>query len=148
MRLAALTVALTVALAAIAAAGCRALTEPNAVDIRFSSYIVSVPAVDSQVEAITATGTTGAIVVVGQLKTQSACFALTPRVRRAGATIVAVIEAREAVAGCDAGPALYGYLLRIGRLSPGDYQLSIEYDVASPMSSTVWTPIDATLHVL
>ena len=143
MRLA----ALTIAIAAIAAVGCRALTEPNAVDIRFSSYIVAVPAADSQPEAITASGATGAIVVVGRLKTQSACFALMPQVRRDGPTIVAAIDARESVAGCDAGPALYGYLLRIGRLPPGDYHLSLRYQVTNTLDSSVWTPLDATLHV-
>jgi len=143
MRLA----ALIIGFAAIAAAGCRSLTEPNAVDIRFSSYIVSVAPADSQAEAITATGTTGAIVIVGRLKTPSACFALTPRVQRTGASIVATIGARETTTACDASPALYGYVLRIGGLPPGDYQLAISYDVGDPAPDAIWTPLYATLHV-
>ena len=143
MRLA----ALTVAFAAFAATSCRSLTEPNAVDIRFSSSIVAVPAADTQVEEITATGTTGAIVIVGRLKTPSACFALTPRVQRNGANIGATIGARPTTATCDAGPVLYGYVLRIGRLPPGDYQLAISYDVAEPAQLSEWTPLYATLHV-
>lgn len=143
MRLA----AFIVAFAAIAAAGCRALTEPNAVDIRFSSYIATVAPADSQVEAITATGTTGAIVIVGRLKTRSACFALTPRVQRSGASIAASIDARETTTTCDSGPALYGYTLRIGRLPPGDYQLAVGYAVADPVQSSGWVPLYATLHV-
>ena len=145
MRLAALSLA---AVTTVAAVGCRAATEPNAFDIRFSSYIVAVPAGDSLVEAITATGTTGAIVVVGRLKNSSDCFTLTPRVERDGAYILATIDARVAAVGCAAVPTLYGYTLRIGRLPPGDYHLRFAYDVADAIQPSSWVPLDATLHVL
>lgn len=144
MRLA----ALTSTLALVGAAGCRALTEPDAVDLRFNSYLVVVPAADSVVEAITAVGTTGAIVIVGQLRTGSACYSLAPRVRRDGAFIIAAVDARPAAGECASGQALYGYTLRIGRLPPGDYRLRFVYDVVEATQSSTWAPIDATLHVL
>lgn len=136
-------------LATLAVGGCRSLTEPDTVDVRFSSSIDVAPATDPQVEAITATATTGAIVVVGALRTPSACFELTPRVRRDGSAIIVIIVARETTSGCGDGTALYEYSLRMGRLPPGDYHLTLSYAVVgASLESTAWTPIDATLHVL
>lgn len=145
MRLAALAITLA---ALVGAAGCRTPTEPNAVDLRFSSYIVDVPATEVAEEAITAAGTTGAIVVVGQFRTPTACYSLAPRVRRAGAFILAAVDVRATADRCDAGQVVYGYTLRIGRLPPGDYHLQFVYEVVEPAQSSTWTPIDATLHVL
>lgn len=132
-------------LAAVLVAGCRPITEPAPFDVRFVSSLREGVTLRDQASYGTTTGT---IVVMGEMATDSPCLTLTPQLRRAGTDLVISIAADESRSGCAPATSLYSYSLRIGRVPAASYRVTVYHSVRTATTQSGGTVLFAPAVVV